>query len=168
MKTEKAPSITTDHQIFLHKVRLYYSICAVLLIMGGTAGVFWYFYSSLDTRKTMALLSKAKTLQQIDRIIADSKHQLSDEKMAEIYSQCAVNAFNRKDYTECKKLLYRIIDSQAHIEYISSAKLELAYIFRMEGNFGEETSLLKSIINNPSSPSEIRIKAEKLLEQYEK
>ena len=114
------------------------------------------------------VINTDKTLQQIDRIIADSKHQLSDEKMAEIYSQCAVHAFNRKDYTECKKLLYRIIDSQAHIEYISSAKLELAYIFRMEGNFGEETSLLKSIINNPSSPSEIRIKAEKLLEQYEK
>lgn len=157
-----------DHQNFIRELRLYYSLAASIFLLVITALVIYFFHSSLENRKIMFMLRKAKTLSQIEQIMVDYHSTLSDEQLAEIYSRCAVDAFNRKDYDECEKLLLKIINSQAHIEYIAAARLELAYLYWQRENFSESRILLKSIIDTPNLPNELKQKAKDLLANYEK
>lgn len=110
-------------------------------------------------------LRRAKTVVQIEKILSKSPVRLSDDRMAEVYFNCAVNAFNMKNYDESCNILQKVLQSDAHPELKGSAHLEIANARFLSGRFQEGFSQLKLLQQSPEIPAVYKSKGIEL-EQY--
>ena len=103
--------ITEQRQMILRKLRIGYSITVPVLLLAAFFGWGLYLRSTMPARQLMMQLRRAKTAAQIESLMAKSSLRLPDDRMAEVYFNCAVNAFNGKDYDESSALRFMIAQS---------------------------------------------------------
>ena len=143
----------------IKKMRKYYSIIAPLILCAVAGISVFLVHSSIPERRLMMQLRRAKTLDQVETIRKNSGGTLSDDRMAEVYFSCALATFARKDYEESFKLLRKVLESEAHIEFKATAQFELANAYFLAGKFQEGLRELELLAASPSTPPEIREKA---------
>lgn len=151
--------ILDKKQQTIRKVRFYYSIIVAVSVLIMIAGYICYLISTMPTRRLMMQLQRAKNAAQIENILQKSTVRLSDDRMAEVYINCAMNAFNEKKYEESICLLRKVIQSNAHPEFKGMSQLELANAYILMGDYQKGINELDLLIASKEIPDEFKIKA---------
>ena len=148
-----------EQKKIIRKLRLWYSIAIPVILIGIVTGLFFYFHSTMPSRRLMMQLQRAKNLAQLEKILRNSTVKLSDDRMAEVYISCAMAAFTDKDYDESCKLLQKVIDSNSHPELKASARYEMANACFLSGKIQEGVQHLDTLLRSPEIPREFKDKA---------
>ena len=159
--------ITEQRQMILRKLRIGYSITVPVLLLAAFFGWGLYLRSTMPARQLMMQLRRAKTAAQIESLMAKSSLRLPDDRMAEVYFNCAVNAFNGKDYDESCRILQKVLDSDAHPELKGSAHLEIANARFLAGRHQDGFQQLEKLWKSPEIPAEYKTQGYEL-ERYMK
>ena len=151
----------------LKKLRICYSVTVSAVLLSAFIGWGIYLHSTMPERQLMMQLRRARTVDQIDSLLKKSPVTLSDDRMAEVYFNCAVNAFNGKNYDESCRILQKVLQSSAHPELKGSAHLEIANACFLAGRYHDGFQQLKILWKSPEIPREYKTKGYEL-EQYMK
>ena len=144
---------------FIRKIRKYYSITVPVILCISLGITILTMANSMPERRLMMQLRRAKNLSQIEAILQKSNCRLSDDRMAEVYFNCALGTFARKDYQESFRLLRKVLNSEAHVDFKATAQFELANAYFLAGQFQEGLAELDALIKAPETPQDIREKA---------
>ena len=144
---------------FVRRLRIVYSAAATAVFAAALAGAWFMLRGSLAERRVAQLLLRAETDEQLERILRTAAVRLSDDRMAEVCTRCALQAFGRKDYAESRKLLTRILNSRAHPDYHAAARLELANTLFLEKRVPEGLRELDLLLAMPDIPADCRDRA---------
>ena len=155
---------TEKQKISIRKLRLWYSIAVPVLLLIAAICYGLYLASTMPERSLMMQLQRAKNLEQLEQILNESNVKLDEDRIAEVYINCALAAFTDKDYDESIKLLRKVVQSKAHPELRCSAQLELANSCFLAGYYQEGVQQIDALLKDPEAPPEFKEKARKMLQ----
>ena len=144
------------------KLRLCYSIAVPVILLLAVVGWIFYLNSTMPSRRLIMQLQRAKTSAQLEQILRESPVKLDDNRLAEVYINCALAAFTDKDYDEACKLLQKVIQSKAHPDFRASARLEFANACFLAGRIQEGFQQLNILLSDPDVPQEFKLKAQEI------
>ena len=151
---------------FVRRIRIVYSVTAAVFFAAVVPAAAWHLLrASLAERRTAQLLLRAETDEQLEHILQTAPVRLPDDRMAEVCTRCALQAFERKDYAESRKLLTRILNSRCHPDFRAAARLELANTLFLEKRIPEGLRELDRLLAMPDLPADCRGRAVEL-QQY--
>ena len=148
-----------QHQKIVQSIRNKYNLIVPIVLTICSLAFLIYLNSTMPERRLKVQLKRVKTLSQLEKILHKSSVKLNDDSMAEIYFNCALLAFVDKEYIEACKLLQKVVDSQAHIVFRSSALYEMANSYYLAGDINSFSKCLNKLINSPDTPQDIKDKA---------
>ena len=146
----------------VRKLRLCYSIAVPVILVLALAGWIIYLYSTMPSRRLVMQLQRAKNSAQLEQILRESSIKLDDDRLAEVYINCALAAFTDKDYNEACKLLQKVIQSKAHPELRASARYEFANACFLAGRIQEGFQQIDILLNDPDVPQDFKEKAREM------
>ena len=146
----------------IRKLRLCYSIAVPVILLVTVAGWIFHLNSTMPSRRLVMQLQRAKNSAQLEQILRESSIKLDEDRLAEVYINCALAAFTDKDYDEACKLLRKVIQSKAHPDLRASARYELANACFLAGYIQEGFQQLNTLLRDSEVPREFKKKAQEM------